>query len=169
VLDEALVNQMLELRGDEDNTLWRQGDILRDNALTLSETKQLADRLQLKASTLNARRRVSTETPNDKRNPNYAWSIYNIFVRIEDHDARWQLMFSRKGWTIKTANESVRRVTTGTSKVSSIVSKTMVVGDVMVKGRLENDGTLTLKVFVGDNYEHEITTSGRYTTIEFTK
>lgn len=167
MLNDETLTRLLSLRGEEDNTLWAQGDLLRDNPLSASETKKIAELMQLKAATLNLRRRVSTETPNDKRNAKYAWSIYAIFVRIEDPIIRWNLMFSRHEWTVQSATEAVRSVNDQRSNVPVSVSKTMVVGDIIVKGRLEKDGTLIIKVFVGDDYECDTSRGSKYTTIEF--
>ncbi|SRR5258706_3306924 len=167
MLNDELVRNMLSLRDDEDSSLWQQGDILRDNALTKAETKKLAEILQRKPSTLDLRRRVSTETPNDKRNKNYSWSIYALFVRIEDPAIRWQLMFSRTEWTIQSASDAVRHVTQGDPKQSQTLSKAMVIGDILVKGKLEND-VLILKVWLGDSYDVDVSQNGRVTSIEFT-
>lgn len=164
MISEEFIAKMIELRDEEDMSLWTQGDLLRDTPLTKSEVKKLAEILSRKASTLELRRRVSTETPDDKRRPEYSWSIYSIFIRIEDPIVRWELMFARKEWTITEANEAVKQATYGGRRTPSAISKAMVVGDILVKGKWEK-GKLTLRVWLGSEYEVEYSGDERTTTI----
>lgn len=163
-----VANRLSQLRNDEDNALWTQGDVLRDNPLSKADLRKVADILQRKVSTLELRRRVSVETPTDQRKPQYSWSIYSIFIKIEDPAMRWQLMFSRPEWTIPEANETVRGILYGVGprKPKEAITKTMVVNDIMVKGTLEK-GVLTVKVWLGDSYDVEVDQSGRTTTLTF--
>lgn len=162
-----VVDRLSQLRDDEDVALWTQGDVLRDHPLSKADLRKVADILQRKVSTLEMRRRVSVETPADQRKPQYSWSIYSIFIKIEDPAMRWQLMFSRPEWTIQEANETVRGILYGgPRKPKDAITKTMVVNDIMVKGTLEK-GVLTVKVWLGESYDVEVDQNGRTTTLTF--
>lgn len=169
MLDEELIDAMRKLRDDEDNSLWKQGDLLRDNALTKAEMRKLAELLQRKTSTLEERKRVSTETPSEYRRTEYAWTIYKEFTRIEDPAVRWQLMFSRKDWTYNSAKEAVNlALGKPVAPVANALSKAMVVGDILIKAKLDK-GTLTIKAFVGESYDVDVSQNERITTIELTE
>jgi hypothetical protein len=169
MLTEQVIDQMRKCGDDEDGSLWKQGDLLRDNPLSKAEMKKLAELLQRKVSTLEMRRRVSTETPNDKRRKEYSWTIYAKFVQIEDQTIRWQLMFSRLDWTYESATKAVRDVLYGDrGPRPDSTTKAMMVGDILVKGRLDKSGVFTVKVWLGEEYDVDHQQTGKVTSLTFT-
>jgi hypothetical protein len=169
MLTNEFIEEFTKLRDDEDASLWQQGDMLKEAAFARSELKKVAELAQKKASTLAFRERVSRETPPEKRDKKYSWSIYSIFVQIEDHDTRWSLMFSRPAWTVEAANKAVKETQKGdiTQPPKSITGK-MYVGDILVSGRMEKGDRLSLKVWVPDSYDVDVDDSNRrYTIVTF--
>lgn len=168
MLTEELITQMKSLRNDEDNSLWKQGDLMRDHALSKAEMKKLAEILQLKVSTLNNRRMVSIETPEDKRKKEYAWSIYSKFAMIDEPVIRWQLMFSRPSWTIDEATKVVQQQKRPTVQVKPATSKYMIIDDIRIGAKLDDAGKLTVTVSLGSSYDVDVDQNDRKSIIVFT-
>lgn len=167
-LNESIIEKMTVLIQKEDETLWAQGDLLVEAHLGRHEMKKLADIVQRKPQTLELRRRVAIETPREKRNPNHSWSIYAIFVKIEDPATRWEMLFSRDSWTVNEARKAVREFTFGPPQPANNNIKRMVVGDVLVRGHLKDDGSMDVTVWLGNEYDATVTkASDKSTTVTF--
>ncbi len=166
---ESDIEKVEELVRKGDSVAWELGDLLKRMAPADFELQKLSERVGLTKAVLRTFIRTATETPEDNRHPEkYSHSIYRIFARINDPGIRWQLLFSRPNWTVEEASKTVREIINGASKRSDTVTKSMVVGDIQIRGKLDIHGVLTVRVWRGKESDPEITDSNdNVTTVTF--
>lgn len=171
MLTGDVISQLKAHTGDEDQSLWTQGDILRDNEITKEEVRRLSKILQQSPAKLLARQFVSTETPNNLRYSAYSWIMYSVFVKIVDTEQRWQAMFAREDWTLREAKEIVRTLNPSPSEEQAKLTHTerasLKVGNVTVKAKLDAKGQLTLLVGLGGHRVCDVTPQIANTKIVF--
>lgn len=171
MLTEKVINELKAFTGDEDRSLWTQGDILVENEITKEEVQRLSKILQQSPAKLLARQFVSAETPSNFRNPTYSWSLYQVFTKISDAEYRWDTMFSRKDWTLTEAKEVVRTLTASANaeqlQLTRVARASLKVGNVTVKAKLNPKGQLTLLVSLGGDRVCEVTPQTTNTRIVF--
>jgi hypothetical protein len=110
MLTDDLVTRMKKLIRTEEASLWEQGDLLKDAALSDEEVGKLAEILQRKVATLRHRERVSREIPPEMRDSRHAWTIYSILIRIPDQKDRKRLLNARTEWRVEDMEYQVRLV-----------------------------------------------------------
>lgn len=170
MLTAEIIEEFVRLVGEEDASLWAQGDTLNTHKLTKDEVKQLARIIQQNPTHLFKRQFVATETPQEKRHPAYSWNLYAVFTKISDPEQRWQAMFGRDNWTLVEAKDFVKSFNTpahSEQKQLKIQRAELRVGKYQVKAKLDPLGNLTLLVNVGGNRVCEVTPQSVNTKIVF--
>lgn len=150
MLSEALIDQLKELCRQENDTLWKQGDLLVEAALNDEDMGKLAQILQLKAATLRDRERVSREFPANTRDTRHSWSVYRTLMRVSDAQDRRTILDARQEWTMEAMEIQVRewvkrQIGTDPSPVPHRTRSGMRLGNLRVIGQLV-DGRLKLTI-----------------------
>lgn len=162
MLTDDVITRMKALIKKEEISLWEQGDILKDAALSDEEMGKLAQILQRKVATLRHRERVSREIPPNMRDSRHSWSIYSILIRVPDQAERQRLLDSRLEWTIESMELQVRQLLQAKmGKEGKLPPKRrggMRLGNVRVIGTLVGDRLkLVIEAPVADVKVHEDT------------
>jgi len=135
--------ELAPLVAQEMATLWQQGDALVKWALSDEELGKVAQRLQLKASTLRKRENISREFAPKHRDSRFAWTVYAELVRLPGADARNKLLNSRTEWTVEDMKEQVNLLLmqqSGLSPRAVVKSRSgMKLGNVRVTGEIDGD------------------------------
>ena len=114
---EDYITAMRKERGNEDNALFKQGDLTVEAQLDVSDRAKAAQLLSLSAVQLQVREHVSLAFPPETRTLGIPWSLYRELAKIEDMDHRMEVFNGtwspdypqpELGWTLTKIKNAVR-------------------------------------------------------------